>query len=345
MTVFSDISSNFASVLYFVTFHLTRALLAFTQSDSYLYWPFVLSTLALAMMVPVYYELFKSGRNWSNCWSRLRGYASLALWWHRSARADYRLYFMNALIHPIVIVPLLISNAQVTELLDSLLDTSNGATDFAGSPHWWGARIIFTIIFFVAFDFGRFVSHCLLHDVPALWPFHKVHHSAEVLTPITSYRVHPLELLLMAWIPVLLTGLVTWVFNRWAGGGVTFYSYLGLHALIWAFNLIDNLRHSPVWFSYGQKLGRWLVSPAHHQVHHSIEPRHWGTNRGANLAIWDRLYGTLYVPGLEQENFRMGLGDGTEAQWHRLWTIYVQPFRESFRCVWDAVLRRVGTTS
>ena len=35
-----------------------------------------------------------------------------------------------------------------------------------------------------------------MHRVPALWEFHKVHHSAEVLTPLTEWRQHPLELML-----------------------------------------------------------------------------------------------------------------------------------------------------
>ena len=147
----------------------------------------------------------------------------------------------------------------------------------------------------------------------------------------------------MAWVPALMTGIVTWAFNRFAGAGVTFYSFLGLHVLIWVFNLIDNLRHSPVWLSYGLTVGRWLVSPAHHQLHHSVESRHWGCNRGSNLAIWDRLYGTLYVPGLEPETFRLGLGDDSEAKWHSLWTIYVQPFKESLRTIWALARTRSGS--
>src|SRR5438552_2428378 len=29
--------------------------------------------------------------------------------------------------------------------------------------------------------------------VPALWELHKVHHSANVLTPLTVFRIHPLD--------------------------------------------------------------------------------------------------------------------------------------------------------
>ena len=85
--------------------------------------------------------------------------------------------------------------------------------------------------------------------------------------------------------------------------------------------------------SYGTRVGRWLVSPAHHQLHHSIEPQHWGCNRGSNFAVWDRLYGTLYVPGARTESFRMGLGDGSEAHWRGLFHCYLRPFQESARAV------------
>src|SRR5207253_9759360 len=92
-------------------------------------------------------------------------------------------------------------------------------------------RVLFTVAFFFAYDFGRFVMHCLLHDVPVLWEFHKVHHSAEVLTPITTFRAHPVELLLIAWGPVITTGIATVAFNVIAPGTISVYTFLGWHVL------------------------------------------------------------------------------------------------------------------
>src|SRR5204862_1659650 len=126
------------------------------------------------------------------------------------------------------------------------------------------------------------------------------------------------ELALMAWGPVITTALVMVGFNFAVPGAVGMYMFLGWHVFMFGFNLVDNLRHSPVWLSYGSTVGRWLVSPAHHQLHHSCERQHLGCNRGFELAIWDRLYGTLYVPGMQPEKFRMGLGDGSEGRYHHL---------------------------
>jgi sterol desaturase/sphingolipid hydroxylase (fatty acid hydroxylase superfamily) len=46
---------------------------------------------------------------------------------------------------------------------------------------------------FVVEDASRFLFHLASHRSPWLWELHKVHHSAEVLTPFTLYRLHPIE--------------------------------------------------------------------------------------------------------------------------------------------------------
>ena len=53
--------------------------------------------------------------------------------------------------------------------------------------------LIFTISFFIVDDFSKFLVHMLMHKIKFLWCFHKIHHSAEVLTPMTVFRTHPIE--------------------------------------------------------------------------------------------------------------------------------------------------------
>jgi len=122
--------------------------------------------------------------------------------------------------------------------------------------------------------------------------------------------------------------------------GITFITFLGTHAIIWASNLVGNLRHWHVWLSYGPTLNRWLISPAHHQLHHSCEERHMGCNRGFELAIWDRLYGTLYVPPEYPEEFRMGLNDGSDGRWRSVWQLYWWPFQQLWASLGEARARR-----
>lgn len=297
---------------------LARAIGAIFQRDSYLYWPYLVSSLVIAAAAWSWLRPSAS-HGWREFFDR---HFSRQLWWHRSARADYWLYLANAVLVPVLFAFLLVDGRALARLMGALA----GFPEPAAAEASLAARIGFTLLFFIAYDFGRFVAHCLLHDVPALWEFHKVHHSAEVLTPMTSFRAHPLELLLMAWGPAMTTGALTLAFNALSATPITFYSFLGVHALLFVSNLIGNLRHSPAWIPYGPRCGRWLVSPAHHQLHHSCEPRHLGCNRGFDLAIWDRLYGTLYVPGRKPEDFRLGLGDGTEAAYHHVGRMYALPF-------------------
>ena len=87
------------------------------------------------------------------------------------------------------------------------------------------------------------------------------------------------------------------------------------------------------------------MSPAHHQLHHSCEAQHLGCNRGFELAIWDRLYGTLYVPGMQPERFRMGLGDGSESRYHHLGRTYLLPFACVGREITSFARRTVGRFS
>ena len=56
------------------------------------------------------------------------------------------------------------------------------------------ARVV-TVVLFLAYELGYWIDHYLKHHVPVLWELHKVHHTAEVLTPLDTFRMHPLDLL------------------------------------------------------------------------------------------------------------------------------------------------------
>ena len=326
----------FYDFLEYARTHLAKAALAFTQPDSFLYWPYLVSALLLAVVVAAFAARAQAGETWRH---GLGEHFTRRIWWHRSARADYSLYFANALLIPALFAVVMFGDAQVVKALNGALGTAHPPSPAGVETAGVAARIAFTIVFFIAYDFGRFVAHSLLHDVPLLWEFHKVHHSAQTLNPLTAFRAHPVELLVMAWIPALMTGVVTWLFNLTTASPVTFYTYLGLHVFLIASNLIGTLRHTHVWLSYGPRVNQWFVSPAQHQLHHSCEAQHLGCNRGFELAIWDRLYGTLYVP-TQRESFRIGLGDGTDGQWHSLRRMYLWPFANAFRRVVGDVRQR-----
>jgi len=321
-------------VFYYLVYNLTRAVTAIMQRDSFLYWPFLLSAIVLAVIVSAV-AATADGEQRGSRWKAAREYLSPAVWWHRSAKADYRLYIANALALPVIFSLLMFGDTHVVNLIERALGRAPSIRpgDLASADIF--ARLAFTVLVFIAYDFGRFVAHCALHEIPVLWEFHKVHHSAETLNPMTTFRAHPLDLLVMAWVPVVMTGLVTWIFNQIVAVPLSVYTYLGLHVVLFASNLIGTLRHSNVWLSYGPRWSKWFISPAQHQLHHSCEATHIGCNRGFELAVWDRMFGSLYVPK-KRESFRMGLGDGTDGEWHNVRRMYVRPFVNAGKKIFGA---------
>ena len=92
-----------------------------------------------------------------------------------------------------------------------------------------------------------------MHRSPVLWAFHRVHHTAECLTPFTVLRTHPVEGILFGFRSALVQGLLIGIFVFVFADRVTLISLLGGNLFISVLNLLgSNLRHSPVPISYGE---------------------------------------------------------------------------------------------
>jgi len=146
----------------------------------------------------------------------------------------------------------------------------------AGWPRW--AVVVATL---VAMDLCNWFAHWGDHRIGALWRIHALHHSQEELSVLTSFRAHPLmhtNGFLLATVPVLaLTGA-----RPLAPVLITVYVCLG------------TLPHTNVRWTYGP-LGRVLVSPAYHRLHHCVEGRQ-EANLGVVLTVWDVLAGRARFP-------------------------------------------------
>ena len=288
---------------------------SFADPATMIYWPYLISAGVLAVAVPAILDRPRFRETLVRQFSR-------KVWWAPSARADYVYYVANGILFPLIVAPAILTSFEIGSWISAQLTAGFGPRDtpFMGET---GLRIAYTVAFFLAYDLGRFLAHWIQHQSNFLWQFHKVHHSAEVLTPITSFRVHPVDLFIMALGGNLAGGLMTGVFLYLGAGSVSIYMFLGLHLGVGIYNLIGNLRHSHVWLDYGP-LNYVFISPAQHQIHHSLELRHRNKNCGFAFAFWDALFGTLYVPK-HREEFAMGLGDGTDGAWHAFGRLYIWP--------------------
>ncbi len=165
-------------------------------------------------------------------------------------------------------------------------------------------------IWFLALDFAQWCVHNVLHRVPALWEFHKVHHSIVDMDWIGDWRFHWVEILVyrgFLYIPGAMLG---------ATGEVMFW--------VGVLNtLVGHFAHANLRWRIGPL--RYLInSPEMHIWHHN-HPDEGPINRnfGLTLAVWDWLFGTANVP--DRDPGRLGFA-GIESYPEQLPGQWLAPF-------------------
>jgi len=169
--------------------------------------------------------------------------------------------------------------------------------------------VLSALVIFLVADLVLYIYHRFNHDKPLLWVFHALHHSAEEMSPMTAFRHHPFYSMAIGLISPIVIGIVQGIALALFFGNFDVALLAGTNLFLAVLNLAtNNLKHSHIRLRYPPWLEHVLISPAQHQVHHSIDPRHFNRNYGDTLAVWDWMFGTLYItrPG---EEIRFGLGD------------------------------------
>ncbi|MCT4610084.1 MAG: sterol desaturase family protein [Pelagimonas sp.] len=257
----------------------------------------------------------------------------------KSALADYQIFIVNRLFIGFI-SPLMLSQMAIATSVYFFLHRLGWveAGYFSSAPLWLAVSL-FTFALFLADDFTKYLAHRWMHKWPVLWAIHKTHHSAETLTPITVYRVHPLEGILYGIRGVVTQGSVIPLFVFLFGDKVDLYTVLGANILVFFFHITgSNLRHSHIDIRYWRWLEHILISPAQHQVHHSIAVKHYDKNFGAALAIWDWLFGSLHLSDHE-EDLEFGLLPSEKSSASNLAQIYTRPFVDIWLALWRPVRR------
>ncbi|PIE00747.1 MAG: sterol desaturase [Thiothrix nivea] len=253
------------------------------------------------------------------------------VWLSASAFTDYALLIGNRLIMALV-SPQLLGQLAVAAFIFEGLHRWLRPEAFADWPSWLVISL-FTLALFLLDDASRYWVHRWLHRSAILWQFHRVHHSATTLNPLTIFRTHPLEGLLFSLRSALVQGFCIGLFVFLFGAGVDLATVFGVNVLLFLFNVLGaNLRHSPVPLSYPHWLERWLISPVQHQIHHSTDPRHYDRNFGVVLAIWDRLGGSLHLSEPDKTLDFGIIEQGSKVQ-QNLWQAYVAPFTGAGRII------------
>ncbi|MBH79500.1 MAG: hypothetical protein CMQ49_03185 [Gammaproteobacteria bacterium] len=261
------------------------------------FWGYCLSSAVIASLAVAWH----AGR--LDIAAQLRSLFNRRYWLTRSTAQDLGWMVTNNAIRGLILVPIIGSHLWLTLHVGRALQAQLG-----DAPTWelppWTIATSYALCFFVIEDLSRYALHLGMHRCPWLWRFHRIHHSARILTPLTLFRVHPVEQTLYFIRGTVVFGTVSGVFIWLFGRSLNTWDVLGVGLLGFLFNSLGaNLRHSHVWVSFGP-LERFLISPAQHQLHHSVAHGH--ANLGVCLSLWDRLAGTA-VPAGEYRALEFGL--------------------------------------
>ena len=163
-----------------------------------------------------------------------------------------------------------------------------------GGLHQWvaglplGVRLAASL---VVGEFGFYWGHRWMHEVPLLWRFHAVHHSAEQIDWLVNTRAHPVDMVFMrlcGFVPLYIVGLAQPMGN----GKMDMLPLLViLIGTAWGFFIHANLGWRFGWLE-------WLIStPAFHHWHHTNDGPALINKNYASMVPWvDKLFGTLYLP-------------------------------------------------
>ena len=147
-----------------------------------------------------------------------------------------------------------------------------------GTYGWWYIGASFFLVLILQDGFF-YVTHRLFHRPDFYHWTHQGHHRSRQPSPWTSFAFEPIESLAHA---MFLVGVV-WLVPLHLGTILAVLTTM----TIWAVVNHLGLEQLPVRFPH-HWLGRWIIGPAHHSVHHVHQNKHFGLY----FTFWDRVFGT-----------------------------------------------------
>jgi sterol desaturase/sphingolipid hydroxylase (fatty acid hydroxylase superfamily) len=291
----------------------------------FLWWVFFLSAVLLAF----YAYLTASQQRGDITLAGFIAYlAPKSVYRHQSAWLDCKYYVVNSILYRLFNISALAfafaGLLQVAAGVRHVLTLAFGPATTTAEPSLL-ARLGYTLAIVAAVDFAKWLTHYLQHKIPALWEFHKVHHSAPVLTPLTNLRVHPVDVLLENTLAGIASALVVGLYGYLYSTGVVEITLYGMAVVYFIAGLFAPLRHSHIPFAFGPRLSKLFCSPVMHQFHHSAETKHFDKNFSLIFSIWDYLAGTIYIPARGETPAVLGIGkEGDELR--SVWALYTNPF-------------------
>jgi len=161
-------------------------------------------------------------------------------------------------------------------------------------PRW--AQLI---TLFIVRDFIQFNVHRLLHRVPFLWQFHKVHHSVLEMGFAAHLRFH--------WMENIVYRTIEYIPLAMIGFGIDDFFIVHIATLS-----IGHFNHSNINIRLG--ILKYIFNNPRMHIWHHVHADQWpknlkyGINYGLSLSLWDYLFKTAYIPH-EGKNIDLGFVD------------------------------------
>jgi sterol desaturase/sphingolipid hydroxylase (fatty acid hydroxylase superfamily) len=139
-------------------------------------------------------------------------------------------------------------------------------------------------------------AHRLSHQIPLLWRFHAIHHSAEHLDFLVNTRMHPVDLV---WSRMIM---LTPIFALGLASPLSFDDGLVATAILligsmWGYFIHSNVHWRLGWFEW------ILTTPAFHHWHHTSDGKRRDCNYASMFPWLDRIFGTHHLPNAWPERY------------------------------------------
>ena len=163
-------------------------------------------------------------------------------------------------------------------------------------------------------DFTQYWVHRTFHVVPALWPYHAIHHSIEQMDWLAGSRLHLVDVIVtrgLTYVPIFVLG----------------FSQQALMVYVFLVAAQATFIHANVRWEF-RPLRRLVATPAFHHWHHAAEREAVDKNFAVHTPIWDILFGTYYLPERWPTEYGLCGRRDVPARWL---TQLVYPFRSRDR--------------
>jgi len=203
------------------------------------------------------------------------------VWWRNPGLATDLTY---GLVHafagqyfklPVVIfIFVLLAQIMKPDQIDDLFKNGNGP--LSRLPFWWQVAI-----YVAGTDFCLYWIHRVFHG-GAMWRFHAAHHSATEVDWTTTYRFHPVNLMLQ---PMLVSVVM-----------LTLGIKLEVMAFVVPFDIVSAaFVHANVNWTLGP-LKYVIATPVFHRWHHTMPEEGGNSNFAPTFSLFDYVFGTFYMP-------------------------------------------------